>query len=172
MSPLFFVIALLIVSSGIGVVAFRNPVHNALCLFVNLLGVAAIYATLAAHFLAIVQIIVYAGAVVVLVLFVIMLLNLRAESKRHFGVVISVLAILSGAAFLGVSLPLFRDASVVFQNPETLISGSANDLGELLFNRYVFDFEMAGMLLLAATVGAVMVAKRRDVQKTSGGKTQ
>ena len=157
----FTLTALLLVLSAIGVVAMKNPVHNALCLLVNLLGVAAVYAMLEAHFLAVVQIIVYAGAVVVLVLFVIMLLNLKDEGRQKFGALYVLFGSLALIGFLALALPLFRDAGLVFQTPEHLTAGTTRELGSVLFGRYVFAFEMAGVLLLAATVGAVMVARKK-----------
>lgn len=161
MIVIFFMAALVIVASGIGVVAARNPIHSALFLIANLLSVAGIFAMLGAHFLATVQIIVYAGAIMVLVIFVLMLLNLKVERLKRAEIVTTVFAVVVGSFFLAALIPLFNEAFRFFPEPKVALEGSVRNMGELLYSRYVFPFEAASILITAAIAGAVMLAKRR-----------
>lgn len=161
----FYIMAAMVVVSALAVVAMRNPLHSALCLVVNLLTVAALFASLDAHFLATVQIIVYAGAIVVLVLFVLMLLNLKVERPKRMGTPLIVGATLCGLIFLAVLMPLLNDAFKVFPEPSRGVEGTVSNVGKVLYNTYVFPFEAASILIMAALVGAVMLAKRRGTFK-------
>ena len=165
MTVAFFILSLLLVFSALGVVALKNPMHCALSLLINVLGVAAVYANLHAHFLMVAQIIVYAGAVIVLILFVIMLLNIRGKEGRQF----NVLHILGGLSlvllFVGVCAPILNDAFRAFEPSTISVEGGVKDMGLLLFSKYYFLFELSGMLLFAATVGAVMLGRRDRVTK-------
>ena len=150
---------LLIVSAG-AVVFMRSPIHCALALFVHLLGISALYAMLHAHFLAVVQIIVYAGAVVVLVLFVIMLLNLRAEMQRRRPALLLVPGAAAAVLFVAAVAPGLNDAFRGIPAEGASVEGTVRNIGVLLYSGYFFLFEAAGLLLLAATVGAVMIARK------------
>lgn len=161
MTVLFVLIAGLVVASAIAVVALRNPIHSALALVLNLLGVAALYAMLDAHFLSAVQIIVYAGAIMVLVLFVIMLLNIKVEAAKGKGLVLTIAAALTGLAFLALLAPMFYGAVQGFTEHAKPVEGTVEGIGELLFTRYLFPFEAASVLIMVAIVGAVMMGKRR-----------
>ncbi len=164
---LFFLLAIVSIAAGLGMLLSKSPVSSALWLILNLFCIAGLYLTLNAQFIAVVQVLVYAGAIMVLFLFVIMLLNLdslpdlnRIEWKKVFGFVLamSVLAILcfTVASSLNI-LPSNISAGLAAQ------SGSAVSLGEMLFTRYAFLFEIIGVLLLAATIGAVIIARRKPV---------
>ena len=161
MTIAFLIMAVIILASGLGVISMRNPIHSALCLVVNLLTVAALFATLEAHFLATVQIIVYAGAIVVLVLFVLMLLNLKVEQPKRMGLPLVAGASVCGAAFLALLLPVLNDAFKVFPEPSRAVEGTVKNFGKILYNTYLFPFEAASILIMAAIVGAVMLARRR-----------
>lgn len=158
---LFFLLALLLIASAIGVVAIRNPIFSALSLVFHLLVVAVVFASLSAHFLAAVQVIVYAGAIVVLVLFVLMLLNIQDEVKQRLSVPLLVFSGVFGLAFMYWFARLARDAFSVFPEPKVGIEGGVREIGLLLYSNYVFPFEAASVLIMAAIVGAVMLAKRR-----------
>jgi len=162
---MFFLLATIAVASALGMLIARSPVSSALWLVLNLFCVAGLYLTLNASFIGAVQILVYAGAIMVLFLFVIMLLNLSAlPEMTEIGwgpiggfilgmVVLSQLLYVVALEFdLGVT-PVAAEAAA-----ET---GSAATLGEILFTRYALHVEVAGILLLAATVGAVLLAQRR-----------
>lgn len=167
MQTAFFVMAVIIILSAIGVVASRNPIHSALFLVANLLTVAGIFAALDAHFLATVQIIVYAGAIVVLVLFVLMLLNLKVEQTKKIGITTVLTASLTGVLFLAIALPPLNEAFKVFPEPSAAVTGSVSNIGKVLYTTYAFPFEAASMLLMAAIVGAVMLAKRKNTGSRS-----
>ncbi|MCL4159035.1 UNVERIFIED_CONTAM: hypothetical protein GTU68_066479 [Idotea baltica] len=159
----FYVLSFLILASAIAVIILPNPIHSTLSLIVTLTSVAAIFALMEAHFLATVQVIVYAGAIVVLVLFVLMLLNTK-EEKIDKKPVILVLTIVAAVFMLSVFFPLLND---VFGGAKQLatdprISGSAKSLGQLLYTQYTFPFELASLLIMAALVGAVMIGRSRN----------
>jgi NADH-quinone oxidoreductase subunit J len=152
---------------GLGVVLAANPVHSALMLVMTLFGVAVLFVAQQAHFLAAVQVIVYAGAIVVLFLFVIMLLGVdRAESLRHDP--------LKGQRPLAVIAGLLGIGGVVLLTRASLdtgtrsVGGSASAgqgsnverLAESLFTRYLLAFEVTSVLLVIAVVGAVVLARR------------
>ena len=161
MEILFWVLSAILLTSAVGVVAFRDPIQSALCLVANLLTVAGFFAMLDAHFLAAVQVIVYAGAIVVLVLFVLMLLNLQEESRqpRHRGLIAA--GVLFGGVFAYWFLSLTRTAFEVFRVSGRDIEGTVRAIGLSLYSDYLFPFEAASVLITVAIVGAVMIAQRR-----------
>lgn len=157
---LFMIIAAVIVTTSIGVVAVRNPVRSALFLVANFFALAVLYLLLYAQFVAVVQVIVYAGAIMVLFLFTIMLLNLgttaelmeRGELKRPFawGLGVLFLVVMAGGVFirLGTAKPTSEDV------------GTVQTVGKYLFTDWVYPFELTSILLLIAIVGAIVMAKR------------
>jgi NADH-quinone oxidoreductase subunit J len=163
----FLISAAIVLTGAVGVIAFRNPVHNALSLVGTLFGVAVLFVAQEAHLLAAVQVIVYAGAIVILFLFVIMLLGVdRAESLRDEPLVGQrPLAILAGAATLGLLLVVLLSAEDPVTGAEALTAGfgdrtNVEALARILFSDYVFAFEITALLLTIAVVGAVVLAKR------------
>jgi NADH-quinone oxidoreductase subunit J len=163
---LFIIFGALALGSAMAMIVQRNSVHAALLLVANLLSVSVLFLTLGAEFLFVSQIIVYAGAIVVLFLFVIMLLGVdRAEvlsEPRKFqarqvlaGSVLSL--VLIGAVTVGISSRSLGAALPAA--PQGF--GSAEGLGGLLFQRYLLPFEVTGLLLLVATVGILMLGKRK-----------
>jgi NADH-quinone oxidoreductase subunit J len=161
MEILFFLMSAIIVTSAIGVVALRNPMYSALSLILNLVTVAGIFAQLEAHFLSAVQIIVYAGAIMVLVLFVLMLLNLKVEEQQRPSLYLTMAAVVLGCLFVAMVIPSINDAFKVFPDPAHPVVGTVKNMGEVLYTKYVFPFEAASILIMAAIVGAVMLAKRK-----------
>lgn len=154
-------------AGALGVVTLPNPVHAALSLVLTLFGVAVLFLAQAAHFLAIVQVIVYAGAVVVLFLFVIMLLGVdRTESD----VAVEPLraqrpaAAIIGAAALGLLVALSRvNFSVGGQSTAGAADGPGTNVEKIadsVFTRYVYAFEITSVLLVIAVVGAVLLARK------------
>lgn len=151
------------VVSAFMVVTRRNPVHSALWLITNFLFLAGIYLTLRAQFIAFIQILVYAGAIMVLFVFVIMLLNLsEKESLRE---VLDWKKILPVGIGIAVMMELFY---IISQQqmlpPNTLIAegtGTVESVGTALFTRYLFPFEVTSLLLTAAIVGAILLAKKK-----------
>ena len=169
MSFMEFVIAAIAIASALGVVGFRNPLSSAFSLIVHLLAIAGLYALLGAHFLAVSQVVVYAGAIMVLVLFVLMLLNLKSESGRRIGIIRSALTVGIGLViFLTIAGPMMSQ----FDNipPATLAEtikkseGGVNAIGRVLYSDYVLQFELSSLVLLVGVVGAVMLAKRKEAR--------
>ena len=162
-AEIFFIVASLVaVSASLAMLVARSPVQSALWLILVMLCVAGLYVTLQADFIAVVQVLVYAGAIMVLFLFVIMLLNLntvtgsdRIDVKKWIGFILFTV-ILSQLVYATATTSESLSSRVV-HSPET---GSALSIAQELFTRYVLPFEMIGILLLVATVGAVILAKR------------
>lgn len=166
-SILFFVFAVLAIAGGLGMLISRNPVNSALWLILNLFCIAGLYLTLNATFIAVVQILVYAGAIMVLFVFVIMLLNLSELPKLRIVDWRRVLAFAVGVGILGQLAYVIAAALDALPQPVTLEQaaegGSVDVLAKALFTQYAFPLEVIGILLLVATIGAVMLAKRRFV---------
>ncbi len=163
-----FVLSLIALVAAIAVVVNRNPLYSALALVVNLLAVAGLYALLEAHFLAVSQIVVYAGAIMVLVLFVLMLLNLKDEPRRRFVIVRAIIAITIGCwifstAFSAMVTQLSGLSTHSMQENMRRSEGTVKAIGEELFSRYIVQFELSSLVLLIGIVGAVMLAKRKQV---------
>jgi len=168
MNLISFLIGVIAVVSAICVVGLRNPLFSAFALVVNLLAVAGLYAALDAHFLAVSQVVVYAGAIMVLVLFVLMLLNLKSESGRRLGFFRCVIALVIGCVVLISALPPvvdhFADISQTKLSDNMNSSvGTVQAIGRELYTKYVAQFELASLVLLIGIVGAVMLAKRKNV---------
>jgi NADH-quinone oxidoreductase subunit J len=164
MSPfLFWIFALLTVIFGAAVVINRNPVASALSLIVSFLGLAALFVSLNAYFIGIIQVLVYAGAVMVLFLFIIMLLDVRAEKGRQINWLTSagglaVALILLGQIFSVVGhFPMAHKAFP--QLPGSTIDDVRN-IGAALFRNYNLPFQIVGVLVLVATIGVVLLSKR------------
>jgi NADH-quinone oxidoreductase subunit J len=158
----FYVLALLLIASAIVVITNRNPVTSAVALAFNLVSIAGLYMVLDAQFIGLLQVIVYAGAIMVLILFVIMLLNLREEVKAHpagtFQRVLAPLTSLLFAIVIGRALWLSAPASFP-DKPEGF--GTAASLGKELFSSFYYPFEAISLLLIVAMIGAVLLAKRK-----------
>ena len=169
---LFYVFAVTTVGGGIGVVASRNPVASLMFMVVSLASVAGIYVLLEAHFLAAIQVMVYAGAIMVLFLFVIMLLNLGHDYKDDLvRGLYAVCAFVVSGAICGILATRFGGAetSPLYENfpgaaamdLELAERGAVSLIARPLFEDYVVPFEITGILLLVAVVGAVALAKKR-----------
>ena len=158
----FFVIAAIAVASALGLILRPNAIHGALFLVVNLGSVAALYLMLGAEFLAAAQVIVYAGAIMVLFLFVIMLLSLGNEDKEHERQKAMQLLGTLGAIAL-VALVASASREVAGTDPAVVAAdfGTVKAVGRALFTQYLLPFEATSLLLLVAIVGAVVVAKEK-----------
>jgi len=158
----FFVLALLLIASAIVVITNRNPVSAAVALAFNLVAIAGLYMVLDAQFIGLLQVIVYAGAIMVLILFVIMLLNLREEAKAHpAGTFQRILAPVTALLFaIVIGRAVWSSAPSSF--PEKVEGfGTAASLGKELFTRFYYPFEAISLLLVVAMIGAVLLAKRK-----------
>lgn len=162
---IFYFLSFLALISAVMVVASKNPVHSVLYLIITFFAIAGHYVLLNAQFLAAVHVIVYAGAIMVLFLYVIMLLNLNKEAEPHKSNLIKFAAVLSGGALLTVLVAALKgvDTQTAIIGGERNI-GLVKNLGKVLFTEYLFPFEVSSVLFLAAMVGAVMLGKNEPKQ--------
>lgn len=163
---LFFIFGFVAAVSAVLMITRNNPVIAALYLILNFASLAGLYLTLNAQFIAVAQVIVYAGAIMVLFLFVIMLL--RPENEKKFleaNPTIKVFAfVIAGFVFLQLIYIIFfsRPSLILSKNIDASINaGTIESIGYILFKDYVLPFEAAGFLLLAATIGALILAKKK-----------
>ena len=155
----FIVVALVAVGSALGLVIKKNPIHGALFLVVNLGCVAIFYLMLGAEFLAAAQVIVYAGAIMVLFVFAIMVLIPGKEETGPDPRRLTRLLALPVGALLVVQLVVILTARP--RAPASAPGGGVESLGQLLFTDYLFPFELTSVLLLAAMVGVIVLARRK-----------
>ena len=161
----FSFLAVIAVVSAVMMLLQRNPVNSALFLILNFFSIGGLYITLHAQFIAMVHILVYAGAIMVLFLFVIMLLNLGDE--KHLRETLTVKTYIG----IGFSLGLFAELLYIFgfsnasqftaQAPNAFEMGTVEYIGKVLFTRFLFPFEITSLLLHAAIIGAVILAKKK-----------
>lgn len=166
MSFLFYIFSALALVGGIGVVVNRNPVSAAFSMVISFLGLAALFIQLDAYLVGTLQILVYAGAIMVLFLFIIMLLDVREEEKRRFpvinilgagGVVVAFIGLLIVVLTRGGLGKATLPALTTVEGPGT---SDVHRIGELLFSHYWFPVQVVGVLLLVATVGVVVLSKK------------
>ena len=162
----FYFIAACILGFAVLVVSTRDTVHSVLFLVLDFLFVAALYVLLGAEFLAAIQVLVYAGGIVVLYLFVVMLVNLKRPPEAHqdphrramlgFLLAAAVLVEVGAIAVYGYAQP----ATAIAPGAATPVAGNTAQIGWLLYTSYLIPFEIASMLLLVAMIGAIVLAKR------------
>ena len=163
---IFSIMAIVATVCAILVISHRNPVVSALFLIATMVSLAILFLALNAPFLAAIQIIVYAGAIMVLFLFVIMLLNLRRDefgperrkAQRFFAILFGFLFLILLATAIDVGLSSFRQREVPAGG---LSPAGVENLAQVLFTEFPFPFELASVLLLIAIVGAIVMAKRK-----------
>ena len=159
---LFYIFAFLTLIFGFLVIAnpiSRSPVTSAMFLVLAIISLAGLFVLLHAYFLAAVQVLVYAGAVMVLFLFVIMLLDLRAEERRRIKILAAIGGISAAGAILLIFLHNLLTAPLGTVDSPSLEGGTLA-LGKLLFTQYVLPFEIVSLLLLVAMVGVVLLSKK------------
>jgi NADH-quinone oxidoreductase subunit J len=163
---LFFVFAIIAVIGALLLIVAREPIHSALSLILVMVSLAVLYLMLGAEFIAAVQIIVYAGAIMVLFVFVIMLLNAGVEERtnrsqiaKYAGLPLGIFLLLELAHFLAHS-----EAGAAFANGAGVANRgfSTRGLSEMLFQKYLFPFEATSILILIAILGALVLAKRGE----------
>jgi NADH-quinone oxidoreductase subunit J len=186
-TPLFYIFAIIMLAGGIGVVALKNPVASALSMIVSFIGLAALFVGLNAYFVGILQVLVYTGAVMVLFLFIIMLLDLKKEESKTLkmptlaaGIIIPLLLVLQLVAVfqtseLGDFAPINKESLIAAeaQLPTSIAADSqirkelkqgslpdVNLIGQKLFTEYNFPLQVIGILLLVATIGCVSLSKK------------
>jgi NADH-quinone oxidoreductase subunit J len=158
---LFGILSFLAIMFGLMVVFSRNPVNSVLYLVLTFFSIAGHYLLLNAQFLAIVHIVVYAGAIMVLFLFVIMLMNLNEDTEPQKTWLSKIIAAISGGLLLFVMVGSLKGAGELqLQSYGSSQIGLVKNLGKVLFTEFLFPFEIASILLLSAMVGAIMIGKR------------
>jgi len=161
---LFSILAVLAISSAIVTIAARHPVKSAMALVVHFFMLSGLYLTLNAQFLAVLQILVYAGAIMVLVIFVIMLLNLGDEEKLMKAFQAKqylAIGLASGLAVMLISIFVTNFNLRQFDPNLSVSAGTVQSLGKELFSNFLFPVEGVAILLTAAIVGAIVLAKRK-----------
>lgn len=159
---LFYVLSAMAVGSAILVVLSKNPVHSVLWLIVTFFAISGHYILLNAQFLGIVNLIVYAGAIMVLFLFVVMLMNLNADSEPQKNRWLRLAGTVAGGCLLLVMVAALKNAEVKGMTAQVNGGdiGLINNLGKALFTDYVVPFEISSILFLSAMVGAVVIGKK------------
>ena len=170
LSILFGAISLI---GAIAVISFRHPIYSALSLVVTFFAQAGLFVLLGAHFVAAAQVIVYAGAIMVLFLFVIMLLNLGTLSVKGamsgklkgFAIILGILFAAEGI-YIAVNALKDPDPDAAPAEPATeLVTTTTYDIGELLFSKYLLPFEVTSLILLAALIGVIVLVKRESQEE-------
>jgi len=157
----FLVLAALVVAGAVSLILQRHPIHSALSLIVVMVALAGLYLLQGAEFVAAVQIIVYAGAIMVVFIFVIMLLNAGEEERANVSRWARFVGVPLGAVFL-VEVAYWIGRATAHLGPAPTETVSTRDLSTLLFREYVFPFELTSILILIALLGALVLARREE----------
>ena len=159
---LFWLLSALVLFSAVMVVINRHPVYSVIWLIVTFFGISGHYILLNAQFLAVVNIIVYAGAIMVLFLFVIMLMNLNKDMEPQKSKWLKIVGAIAAGCMLLVLVAALKDIDIKDQIAETNTGGIGliENLGTVLFTKYVIPFEISSILFLSAMVGAVVIGKK------------
>ena len=160
---LFYALSAFAIVSAIMVLVSKNPIHSVLWLILVFFAISGHYILLNAQFLAIVNIIVYAGAIMVLFLFVIMLMNVQSDKEPQKKLISKFIGVLAGGSFLTLLIALVKQTAQL-QGKQVLMKegtiGLIHPLGKALFSEYVLPFEISSVLFLSAMVGAVIIGKK------------
>jgi len=160
---LFFALSALAIISAVMVLISKNPIHSVLWLILVFFAISGHYILLNAQFLAIVNIIVYAGAIMVLFLFVMMLMNVKKDNEPQKQLWVKLIGVIAGGSFLTLLIALVKQ-NTSFQGRDVLLKdgsiGLIHPLGQALFTDYVVPFEISSVLFLSAMVGAVIIGKK------------
>jgi len=159
---IFYILGGLTIATALMVVLSKHPVRSVLYLVLTFFMITANYVLMNAQFVAIVNIIVYAGAIMVLFLFVLMLLNLNKDNEPRGSALATIGSGVAAGILLVVLVAATRDASIATTEltEQSANAGLVENLGQLLFSKYVLPFEVSSVLFIAAMVGAVLLAKR------------
>ncbi len=160
MLTLFYLLAAISVLSAAVVVAAKSPITSVIALIVCFMSIAGHYVLLNAQFLAMVHVIVYTGAILILMLFVIMLLNMNAEVEKRKPLVLRLLAVVTGGLMLLVLLAATKQGLGAAPESYDAGVGLVKHVGQVLFREYLIPFEVSSVLFLSAMAGAMMLAKK------------
>jgi NADH-quinone oxidoreductase subunit J len=162
----FLILSVIGIASALNILIQRHPIYSALSLILTFMSLAGVYIQMQAEFIAVMQIVVYTGAIMVLFVFVIMLLNVKAEERvpnklivmKYLGIPLTLLLVTA------VGLNLFQSFSgqtIQVSGPSTSgLTGNTQSIGKLLYSQYALPFEVTSILLLVAIVGAILMAKK------------
>lgn len=164
---LFYALSAVSLVSALMVITSKNPVYSVLWLIITFFSISGHYLLLNAQFLAIVNIIVYAGAIMVLFLYVLMLMDLRKESEPQKNKWLKLAGAVAGGSLLLVMVAALRNADTRMAEINTGNIGLIENLGKVLFTEYVVPFEIASILFLSAMVGAVVIGKKGKTTRTT-----
>ncbi len=166
---LFYFLTFLTLLSALMVIFSKNPIHSVLYLILTFFTISGHYILLNAQFLAAVNIIVYAGAIMVLFLFVIMFLDLKKESEQHIPALAKVAGVIAGGMLLVIFVAAFKSMQTITPDEASFNSqiGLVTTLGKVLFKQYLLPFELASVLFLSAMVGAVMLGKKEEGERNT-----
>lgn len=164
---LFWFLTVMAIGCGLGVILSRNPVNSVLFLIATFFAISGHYIMMNAQFLAVVNIIVYAGAIMVLFLFVIMLMNLNADTEPQKNRLVQLAGIISGGALFLVVLAALKTTTVNTLEPGSTDIGLIKNLGKTLFTQYVLPFEISSVLFLSAMIGAIVIGKKEEAASIS-----
>ncbi|MFL5731169.1 MAG: NADH-quinone oxidoreductase subunit J [Cytophagaceae bacterium] len=159
---LFLILSALSIGGAILVIFSKNPVYSVLFLIMTFFSIAGHYVLMNAQFLFIVHIIVYAGAIMVLFLFVIMLLNLNKDAEPKQSILMKSAGVIAGCLLMLTIFGALKSAGADYgaQNTTTTDIGLVKPLGKVLFNEFILPFEVSSVLFLSAMIGAVMLGKK------------
>ena len=159
---LFWILSVVALFSALMVITSKNPMHSVIWLIIVFFAISGHYLLLNAQFLAIVNIIVYAGAIMVLFLYVLMLMDLKKETEPQKNRWLKLAGAVAGGSLLLVLIAALKKADLTNQFAETRTGdiGLIENLGKVLFNEYVVPFEISSILFLSAMVGAVVIGKK------------
>ena len=161
---IFHFLSALALFSAVMVLASKKPIHSVLFLTLTFFAIAGHYVLLNAQFLAVVHVIVYAGAIMVLFLFTVMLLNLNNDERSPKPVWVKIIAFIAGGMLMLTLIGIFRDYDLkVAGDPLTTQIGLVKNLGKILYQDYLVPFELSSVLFLTAMVGAVLLGKKEQI---------
>lgn len=163
---LFWFLTVVAIGCGLGVILSRNPVNSVLFLIATFFAISGHYIMMNAQFLAVVNIIVYAGAIMVLFLFVIMLMNLNADTEPQKNRLAQLAGIISGGVLFLVILAALKSTTANTLETTSTDIGLIKNLGKTLFTQYVLPFEISSVLFLSAMIGAIVIGKKEAAQTT------
>jgi NADH-quinone oxidoreductase subunit J len=161
---IFFFLSILALYSALMVLMSKKPIHSVLYLTLTFFAIAGHYVLLNAQFLAVVHVIVYAGAIMVLFLFTVMLLNLNNEEISSKPTWVKIIVIIAGGTLMIVLIAIFRAYDIAIKaDPSLTQIGLVKNLGRVLYKNYMSPFELSSILFLTAMVGAVLLGKKEQI---------
>jgi NADH-quinone oxidoreductase subunit J len=161
---IFHFLSILALFSAVMMLASKKPIHSVLFLTLTFFAIAGHYVLLNAQFLAVVHVIVYAGAIMVLFLFTVMLLNLNNDERSPKPLWVKIMAAIAGGMLMLTLIGIFRGYDIrLAQDPMTTQIGLVKNLGKILYHDYLIPFELSSVLFLTAMVGAVLLGKKEQI---------